>query len=435
MLRFIASVGEPLNPEVVLWGRDVLGLPAHGNWWQIETGCVVITNLVACSVKPGSTGRSPPGMLALHVVPADGLTHADPTALAAQRTLVESLGGTYHQTTGESVGAAADAAARHTHQAVRATWEARVLNRLATAMMHGQDLPSLVEQVRESFGLTDVSLLERAPEATPGPRWYVVASAGAHPPEQPYEADVESPVSDTLTLATRGVLTTDDQRILGACAAQLGMAHLHGSLARHAAETDTFADAERTRASLIRAADRDLRERLCAAEAALARQDMDTARTSVRRAAQVVADLADLDRLQGGALDLYLRPVGLDELLTAVPDDLGPGGRTIQVRLPEQAPDVIADGALLTRVLTALAADALIHSPAGRPPTLTAEAFDGRLRIRLTGGADGAQRADSLTLRLSQDLTEAMGGTLEPTYDDGRLFSVTLTLPAAAIHS
>ncbi|MFJ2734440.1 hypothetical protein [Streptomyces sp. NPDC087317] len=43
-------------PEVVLWGRDVLGLPAHGNWWQIETGCVVITNLVACPVKPS---RSP----------------------------------------------------------------------------------------------------------------------------------------------------------------------------------------------------------------------------------------------------------------------------------------------------------------------------------------------------------------------------------------
>ncbi|MDT0468795.1 sensor histidine kinase [Streptomyces gibsoniae] len=543
-------------------------------------------------------------LLALHVVPADGLTHADPTALAAQRTLLESLGGTYHQTTGESVveallqfaraenvtqivlgasrrgrlsllldagvghrtirgsgpidvhvvtheaaagsalttrrprpgrgigprrfwsaavgaalllpvltllltapaprlglsgvlvvyllaavgtaligglvpalaaalaaalladyyftaplhslrvehgadalalagfviaatlvGAAADAAARRTRQAVRATWEARVLSRLSTSMMHGQDLPSLVEQVRESFGLSSVGLLERDPEATPGPRWYVVASAGAQPPEQPYEADVESPVSNTLTLAARGSLATDDQRVLGVCAAQLGMAHLHGRLARHAAETDTFATAERTRASLIRAADRDLRERLRTADEALARQDTDAARVAVRRAAQVVADLADLDRLQGGALDLYLRPIGLDEVLTAVLDDLGPGGRTIQVRLPEQEPDVIADGALLTRVLTALAADALIHSPAGRPPTLTAEAFDGRLRIRLTGGPDGAPRADSLALRLSQDLTEAMGGTLEPTYDDGRLFSVTLTLPAAFTRS
>ncbi len=142
---------------------------------------------------------------------------------------------------------------------------------------------------------------------------------------------------------------------------------------------------------------------------------------AVRRAAQVVAGLADRDRLQGRALDLYLRPIGLDEILTAVLDDLGPG--------------VMADGALLTRVLTALAADALIHSPAGRSPTVTAEAFDGRLRIRLTGGPIGAPRADGLSLRLSQDLTEAMGDMLEPTFDDGRLSTVPLTLPVAFTRS
>lgn len=119
-------------------------------------------------------------------------------------------------------------------------------------------------------------------------------------------------------------------------------------------------------------------------------------------------------------------------MLTAVLDDLGPGGRTIEVRLPEQQPDVIADAALLTRVLTALAADALRHSPPQRPPALTAEVLEGRLRIRLTGGPDGAPPPDSLTLRLSRDLTEAMGGTLEPADDGGRLFSVTLTLPAAS---
>ncbi|WP_055491318.1 acetate--CoA ligase [Streptomyces sp. TP-A0356] len=63
-LRFIASVGEPLNPEVVLWGQDVLGLPVHDNWWQTETGCIVIANLAACPVKPGSMGRPLPGMAA-----------------------------------------------------------------------------------------------------------------------------------------------------------------------------------------------------------------------------------------------------------------------------------------------------------------------------------------------------------------------------------
>ena len=43
-LRFIASVGEPLNPEAVWWGKRVLGLPIHDNWWQTETGGIMIAN-------------------------------------------------------------------------------------------------------------------------------------------------------------------------------------------------------------------------------------------------------------------------------------------------------------------------------------------------------------------------------------------------------
>ncbi|MFJ9719858.1 acetate--CoA ligase [Streptomyces sp. NPDC101213] len=61
-LRFVASVGEPLNPEAVLWGRDVLGLPVHDNWWQTETGSIMIANFAACEIRPGSMGRPLPGV-------------------------------------------------------------------------------------------------------------------------------------------------------------------------------------------------------------------------------------------------------------------------------------------------------------------------------------------------------------------------------------
>ncbi|WP_460072906.1 acetate--CoA ligase [Streptomyces sp. YKOK-I1] len=61
-LRFIASVGEPLNPEAVVWGRDVLGLPVHDNWWQTETGSIMIANFAACEIRPGSMGRPLPGV-------------------------------------------------------------------------------------------------------------------------------------------------------------------------------------------------------------------------------------------------------------------------------------------------------------------------------------------------------------------------------------
>ncbi|WIY00503.1 acetate--CoA ligase [Amycolatopsis mongoliensis] len=61
-LRFIASVGEPLNPEVVVWGQEVLGLPVHDNWWQTETGAIMIANFAAEEVRPGSMGRPLPGI-------------------------------------------------------------------------------------------------------------------------------------------------------------------------------------------------------------------------------------------------------------------------------------------------------------------------------------------------------------------------------------
>jgi acetyl-CoA synthetase len=61
-LRFVASVGEPLNPEAVWWGQEVLGLPIHDNWWQTETGGIMIANAPAFDIKPGSMGRPLPGI-------------------------------------------------------------------------------------------------------------------------------------------------------------------------------------------------------------------------------------------------------------------------------------------------------------------------------------------------------------------------------------
>ena len=61
-LRLVHSVGEPLNPEAVLWGRDILGCPVHDNWWQTETGGIMIANYPAMEIRPGSMGRPLPGI-------------------------------------------------------------------------------------------------------------------------------------------------------------------------------------------------------------------------------------------------------------------------------------------------------------------------------------------------------------------------------------
>ena len=63
-LRQLYSVGEPLNPEAVVWGEKVFGLPFHDNWWQTETGAIMIANYPIQDIKPGSMGKPFPGITA-----------------------------------------------------------------------------------------------------------------------------------------------------------------------------------------------------------------------------------------------------------------------------------------------------------------------------------------------------------------------------------
>ena len=84
-LRFIASVGEPLEPELVLWGAEVFGHPVHDNWWQTETGAIMIANYAATPIRPGSMGRPLPGVdAALVARDADG----EPRLVGGQAELV-----------------------------------------------------------------------------------------------------------------------------------------------------------------------------------------------------------------------------------------------------------------------------------------------------------------------------------------------------------
>jgi len=63
-LRYLASIGEPLNAEAVIWSDRVFGKPFHDTFWQTETGAIVITNFPGMPIKPGSMGRPFPGITA-----------------------------------------------------------------------------------------------------------------------------------------------------------------------------------------------------------------------------------------------------------------------------------------------------------------------------------------------------------------------------------
>lgn len=88
-LRFMASVGEPLNPEAVLWSNTAFGMPFHDNWWQTETGGIMIANFAAMDVKPGSMGRPVPGVTAAIVTRCEdgAITVCDAPMVAGELAL------------------------------------------------------------------------------------------------------------------------------------------------------------------------------------------------------------------------------------------------------------------------------------------------------------------------------------------------------------
>jgi two-component system sensor histidine kinase KdpD len=374
------------------------------------------------------------------------------------------------------VSSVVDGAARRTRQAARASAESQLLTTTAGSVLRGQQaVAAVLGRVREAFGMESVTLLEctagqgaagqgrahRGPTAA----WQVVAHSGEPPLARPEDADVEVPVTDTLTLALRGrPLPADDRRVLGAFAAYAAVALEQERLVAAAKAAEPIAEADRMRTALLAAVSHDLRTPLASAKAAVTSlrsadiqwgdEDRDellaTADESLDRLAHLVDNLLDMSRLQAGALAVFPRPTGLGDVVARALDDLGIGRKAVIVDIPDSLPAVRVDPGILERVIVNLAGNALRYSPPGSPPLLTASVLGGRVELRVVDRGPGIPEQDrdrlfvpfqrlgdtdnttgvGLGLALSRGLTEAMGGTLDPEETPGGGLTMTLSLPA-----
>jgi two-component system sensor histidine kinase KdpD len=331
---------------------------------------------------------------------------------------------------------------------------------------------AVLDRVREAFGMDSVTLLECHPgqSGRPGPTagWAAVAHSGEPPLTTPDDADVVVPVTDTLLLALHGPpVSASDRKILGAFAAYAGVALEQQRLSAEAEAARPIAEADRTRTALLAAVSHDLRTPLASAKAAVTSlrspdvrwtdEDRDellaTADESLDRLAHLVDNLLDMSRLQAGALAIFPRPAGLEEIVARALDDLGPASRAFVVEIPDSLPEVRVDPAILERVIVNLTTNALRYSPADQPPLLTASALGDRVELRVADRGPGIPEPDrdrvfvpfqrlgdtdnttgvGLGLALSRGLTEAMGGTLEAEETPGGGLTMVLSLPAAPV--
>ncbi len=343
-----------------------------------------------------------------------------------------------------------DLAGRRTRQAAAAAADAHILAAVAGGVLAGPDpLQGLLSQLRELFGLESVTLLERVRG-----RWEV-AAVSDHMTDGPA---VRVPADDGLELELRGGRPLDDNelRIARAFGAQAAVALRQQRLT-------TAAEGDQVRTALLAAVSHDLRTPLASAMAAVEglrsdevhfdehdrRELLATAGESLDRLGALLANLLDMSRLQAGALGVHPADVGLEDVVPAALDELGPAARLITVRLADDLAAVRADPGLLDRVLVNVVGNALRYSPDGRPPEITGRPTGDRVELRVIDHGPGIPPGDrervfqafqrlgdrdnhtgvGLGLALSRGLTEAMAGTLTPEETPGGGLTMVLTLP------
>jgi two-component system sensor histidine kinase KdpD len=372
-----------------------------------------------------------------------------------------------------AVSAVVDKAARRTREAATASADATTLATLAGSVLRGaRPLQALLERMRETFGLTSVTLLERREDAPRSPdrlhdpaAWRVAASVGEPACAAPGEGDADVPVDDDLALVLRGTpLLAQDRRIVEAFAAQAAIALRQERLTVQAAAARPLAEADKMRTALLAAVSHDLRTPLASAKAAVTSlrsqevhfddEDRDellaTADESLDKLIRLVENLLDMSRLQAGALGMSPTQIGLEDAVPRALDELGEPGRTVSVRIPEELPAVRADPMLLERVLVNVVGNALRFSPPDQAPLLTASEHGGYVELRIIDSGPGIPESErenvflpfqrfgdwdnhtgvGLGLALSRGLAEAMGGSLSPETTPGGGLTMVLSLPS-----
>ncbi|MFF8576554.1 ATP-binding protein [Streptomyces sp. NPDC001705] len=362
-----------------------------------------------------------------------------------------------------SVASVVDLAARRTHQAARLRAESEILSFLAGDVLRGEtSLETLLERVRETFGMESAALLERESDVAP---WTCAGRAGSGPPvERPEDADVDMPVGDHMALALTGrVLPAEDRRVLAAFASQAAVVLDRRRLREEADRSRALAEGNRIRTALLAAVSHDLRTPLAGIKAAVTSLRSDDVAWSEEDQAELlegieagadrldhlVGNLLDMSRLQTGTVTPLIREIDVDEV---APMALGgvPEG-SAELDIPETLPMVAVDAGLLERALANLVENAVKYSPDDRGVLVAASALGDRVEVRIVDRGPGVpdeakerifepfQRYGDaprgagvgLGLAVARGFAESMGGTLNAEDTPGGGLTMVLTLRAA----
>jgi two-component system, OmpR family, sensor histidine kinase KdpD len=389
-----------------------------------------------------------------------------------------------------AVASVVDLAARHSAQARHSQAEAATLSALAGSALRGGDgVDDLLERLRTTFAMSSAALVERSDDRSP---WRVLTASPASPastaspaspastastastaspasrsPDGPAAdfdgADVAALVSPTLSVLLCGhPLPADDQRVVQAYAAHIGVVLQRERLTARALEAQRLEEGSAIRTALLAAVSHDLRTPLAGIKAAvssLRQQDVEwseadeaallaTIEESADRLDALVANLLDMSRLQTGSVRPQIRAVALDEVLPPAVLGVDPRAELV-VHVPDSLPLVFGDAGLLERVVANLVENAVRHGGVLTPVLLTGSVLAGRVELRVVDRGPGVPDSAKATmfapfqrlgdapagagvglgLAVAQGFTEATGGRLWAEDTPGGGLTMVLSLP------
>ena len=348
-----------------------------------------------------------------------------------------------------------DRAARKTRVARRAAAESGLLQSVAGLVLRGEDaVESLLSRATEAFGLSGARLM------TDGK---VVANWGTTSDQV-----TEHRIDDHTVVEFHGPEPdASERRLMSVIAAQLGTALEQRQLEETAKAVEPLAATDRVRTALLSAVGHDLRRPLAAATAAvsglrsewskLSDQDradlLETADEALSQLANLVTDLLDVSRLQSGVLGVSVMPVDPAEVIMPALDELSLGPADVEIDLGSDVPEMVADPALLQRVVVNLLSNALRYEPAGSRVRLAESSFANQVEIRVIDHGPGIpeDRRDDvmvpfqrlgdtdssvglgLGLALSKGFVEGMDGTLALEDTPGGGLTMVISLPRVGV--
>jgi len=361
-----------------------------------------------------------------------------------------------------AVSAVVDLAARRTAEATRARAEADTLTTLAGSVLRGGDaVPAMLEQLRETFSLGGVALLQRD-ETTRS--WNVLGRAGSDAPSDPERASAAVPIQDDLVFALQGrPLSAEDLRVVSAVGLQAEAVLERDRLRTEARATRGERERTAMRTALLAAVSHDLRTPLAGIKAGVTAltssgatigpDDEHALLTDVAlctdRLQALIDNLLDMSRLDAGAVSPVREPVALDEVVPRAVEALAV--ESVVIDVPENLPLVMADAGLLERAVANVVENALRYTPPGKKVQIVADELRDAVVVRVVDcgpGVPDSRKKEMFTafqrlgdapsghgvglgLAVARGFVEANGGTLEAEDTPGGGLTMVLTLPRA----